>query len=594
MAEIQLGQDRDRFPGESRESAWRRLRHHLDRSNTFWLGVVLTSNLDVAHSLAQQAELNRRHAHAPFLLLQPKTPADLVRLYLEIENGPEPPGCTWIEAVHLPDSAGHSSEGELTWREAWIELLQSLNHRRDTLRSRLGGLVLVGPPLVKTLAMQVSTDLWSVLAFLSEISQPLSSSTDNKTRGLAVADDLTGIGKASRAPILQERAITYWSGEDLDEEVAEDIAFLMEADDSSLSGPLRQRLSARVEWAVEHGHLQVATVLLVRRAALRLTSGELEAGLRDIEQAIGMIRDLVAVYPPDYYRYILARSLMAVGSTLAKIGRYDEALAAEQEAVALYRELVPRLYRGELRNAADPDGYRPGLADVLYNLGITFSALGRHDEALAVEREAVALYRELAAVNPDRYRPDLARSLTSLGATLAKLGHFSEAQTDHEKSATIYEEPAVIYHELDDVNPGRYRPDLADVLHNLGITFSALGRHDEALAVEREAVALYRELAAANPGRYRPGLASVLHNLGITFSELGHHDEAMAAGREAVALYRELAATAPDRYRLDLARSLSDLADTLSALEDDASAEAARAEAAALREEEESLPGTGA
>ncbi len=50
----------------------------------------------------------------------------------------------------------------------------------------------------------------------------------------------------------------------------------------------------------------------------------------------------------------------------------------------------------------------------LNNLANTLSDLGRREEALAAAEEAVGLYRELAAARPDAFRPDLApRSTTS-------------------------------------------------------------------------------------------------------------------------------------------------------------------------------------
>jgi hypothetical protein len=54
------------------------------------------------------------------------------------------------------------------------------------------------------------------------------------------------------------------------------------------------------------------------------------------------------------------------------------------------------------------------------------SALGRPADALPVTKEAVAMYRELAAASPDRYRPDLAQSLTNLGAMFSELGRQAE------------------------------------------------------------------------------------------------------------------------------------------------------------------------
>ena len=269
----------DDLLGKSAESAWHRLRRHLDRANTFWFGVILTSNRVIADSLTERAARNRRHAKAPFLLLRPKTPFELANLLHTIEGGPKPPGCTWVEAVHLPDSEANDSEDSLTWSSAWITLLQSLNHRRDTLRSRLGGLVLLCPPLVKSHAMQVSTDLWSVLAFLAEISESPDDVREDDIRAFSPADS------DSAGSIISGSRPVYQADEDLEGDAIEDFSFLLEADDSSLVGPLRDRLSMRIEWALEHGHQQSAASLMRRRAVALTNQGKLEIALVDLARA---------------------------------------------------------------------------------------------------------------------------------------------------------------------------------------------------------------------------------------------------------------------------------------------------------------------
>ena len=94
----------------------------------------------------------------------------------------------------------------------------------------------------------------------------------------------------------------------------------------------------------------------------------------------------------------LAGSLNNLSVRLADLGRREEALAAIEEAAAIYRELA----------AARPDAFRPDLASSLNNLSVRLGDLGRREEALAAIEEAVAIYRELAAARPDAFRPDLA------------------------------------------------------------------------------------------------------------------------------------------------------------------------------------------
>ena len=256
--------------------------------------------------------------------------------------------------------------------------------------------------------------------------------------------------------------------------------------------------------------------------------------------------------------------LSNLGLRLAELARPAEALNAEQEAVAVYRELA----------AANPERYRTDLAATLNNLGKRFSQLGRPAEALPAVEEAAAIRRELAAADPDLYRPDLAATLNNLSVTLSELGRLAQA-------LAAAQEAVAIRRELTAASPDRYRPDLATSLSNLGISLSELGRPAEALPVTEETVTVYRVLAAASPDRYRPDLAAALNNLSVTLSELGRPAEALPVTEETVTVYRVLAAANPRRARcctsdrsrpgrrrvtpesLDLAHRLRDRGDVL-------------------------------
>ena len=77
------------------------------------------------------------------------------------------------------------------------------------------------------------------------------------------------------------------------------------------------------------------------------------------------------------------------------LGRREEALAAIEEAAAIYRELA----------RARPDPFLPDLAMSLNNQSVRLAGLGRREEALAAIEEAVTIRRELARARPDAFRP---------------------------------------------------------------------------------------------------------------------------------------------------------------------------------------------
>jgi tetratricopeptide (TPR) repeat protein len=91
----------------------------------------------------------------------------------------------------------------------------------------------------------------------------------------------------------------------------------------------------------------------------------------------------------------LAARVGTLGVRLSNLGRREEALAASQKAVDIYRRLAQ----------TRPDTFLPDLAMSLNNSGAMLSNLGRREEALAASQEAVDIYRRLAQTRPDAFLP---------------------------------------------------------------------------------------------------------------------------------------------------------------------------------------------
>ena len=158
-------------------------------------------------------------------------------------------------------------------------------------------------------------------------------------------------------------------------------------------------------WLTSHLNLErlrsdvrLARTLLVAIPGATVALAPLAAVLAET-----VVRD---VDPDDEIAEALRASrLDSLGIRLSAVGRRDDALAATEEAVAIYRRLAE----------AAPDAFEPDLARSLSNLGADYSGVGRRDDALAATEEAVAIYRRLAEAAPDAFEPDLAGSLSNLG-----------------------------------------------------------------------------------------------------------------------------------------------------------------------------------
>jgi tetratricopeptide (TPR) repeat protein len=274
-------------------------------------------------------------------------------------------------------------------------------------------------------------------------------------------------------------------------------------------------------------------------AKRQMDLGNREAALKASEEASAHSRKLVAEKHDTVFLSILAMSLNNVGNHLTDLGRWDEALVASRESVAIRRELA----------VANRDTFLPELAMSLNNLGLRFYHLGRHDEALPVSEEATRFQRELVARSRDDFLPVLAKSLTNLGVLYSRLGRRDEALRATEEALELHQE-------LANGNRDAFLPLLANSLSNLGNRLSDLGRPEDALLAAMDAAALYRELASRNRDAFLPDLGRSLNNLGNRLSGLDRHDEALQTSDEVLAIYRELASRNRDAFQSALAFAL--------------------------------------
>ncbi|KAF8594481.1 hypothetical protein BDV93DRAFT_515736 [Ceratobasidium sp. AG-I] len=238
-----------------------------------------------------------------------------------------------------------------------------------------------------------------------------------------------------------------------------------------------------------------------------------------------------------------------ISSRLNHEGRWAEALAATQEAVQLYRELV----------RDRPTVFAPGLAQALTNLSADLFSLGCHEDALAAAQEGIQLYRELVKNTPAVFAPKLAQAFTNRSLSLSSLGR-------HKDALAAAQEGIQLYRELVKNNPAVFAPKITQALSNLSVCLTSLGRHEDALAAAQEAIQLYRELVKNSPVVFASNLADALTNLSLSLSSLGRHKDALAAAQEGIQLYRELVKSSPAVFALDLAQALSNLSAHLTSL----------------------------
>jgi tetratricopeptide (TPR) repeat protein len=284
-------------------------------------------------------------------------------------------------------------------------------------------------------------------------------------------------------------------------------------------------------------------ILSIRQSAV----GQWETALATNEEAVVLYRELMA-RNRDAYLPELAMALNNLANRQREAGQRETALATAEQAIALRRELVTR----------DRDTFLPNLAMSLNNLAVMQSDAGKKNEALVTAQEAVVVYRELAARNRDAALSDLAMSLNTLALRQLAAKHQNEA-------LVAAHETAALYRELAGRNRDAFLPDLAMSLNNLA-TIQSDRQRETALATAWEAATLYKELAERNPDAFLSDLAVSLTTLARLQSMAEQHEAALAVAQEATAICRQLATSNYASFQERLARACGILGVTLTAL----------------------------
>ncbi|MFI1584250.1 tetratricopeptide repeat protein [Embleya sp. NPDC020630] len=253
---------------------------------------------------------------------------------------------------------------------------------------------------------------------------------------------------------------------------------------------------------------------------------------------------------PGYRLQFAKWAALTTTPLLAAAGRWDEAVALGDEAIALYRKLA-----GE--NAVDDElayGVSAACLDVATHL---WANPGLHTKSADLAVQAVDNLRALARRSPG-YRPQLAHvAATPTTAFLAAVGRWDEAEAVSDEAIGTYQ--VLVDESPDDDELGyRFAADSFEIAARLSGKPELLPR---AAALASVTVAGLRPIAVRNPA-YRPQLADWIMSPTVELAiGTGDRTAAIAQVREAIDLYVALNATDPTTYGPKLARARQRLAE---------------------------------
>jgi tetratricopeptide (TPR) repeat protein len=172
-------------------------------------------------------------------------------------------------------------------------------------------------------------------------------------------------------------------------------------------------LRAVLDWLLERGELSVGMRLAYHLRPFWEPRGLVAEGAEWLE------RLLARAEPPSTPEELEAQALHYLANPLAQLGKFDPAEAMHVERLAINRA----------------NDAQVGVLVDLINLGDLRCYQGRYDEALAIEQEALEISRSLA-----EREPSLALVLANLGETHILMDHPAEAKSFLLESQRVIEE----------------------------------------------------------------------------------------------------------------------------------------------------------
>ncbi|WP_405801063.1 hypothetical protein [Streptomyces sp. NBC_01506] len=262
-------------------------------------------------------------------------------------------------------------------------------------------------------------------------------------------------------------------------------------------------------------------------------SDELATAAADLTERLAPSRLSAFGHPAEH-----ALIHLKLGRRLNQARRYEKAAPAFADAVRLLRGLA----------ASDPLDFESLFAETSFELATALATAeldtpatrdpsahlaadtARLDQAAVAFREAIDVFRRLAAENPTEHQEKLVTALSTAAFLVPRLGP-SYATVD----AAL--EAVGLMRRMAEADPGEWAHELPHVLMTSAMTLT--GQHPgQARALADEAVGIARRLATESPDERVPDLVFTLSSQGAVLLRLERAEEALDVLSEAAELNR--------------------------------------------------------
>jgi len=307
------------------------------------------------------------------------------------------------------------------------------------------------------------------------------------------------------------------------------------------------------------------------QAMAQNTMGRVYSDLGQQHHALALFDQTLSIWHNLGIRQAEASTLTNIGRACNDLGRREEALKDLNEALTIWHDVDSGQRGGRMLDRKDmlrnlrqlkalrelsealpanlkEAGGRAGEANTLDNLGETYSAMGREQEAFNYFNQALAKWRDVGEQGGE------ALTLNSMGRAYADLGQ-------KQKSLQAFNQALSMSRTIGN------RQAEALTLNNTGRLYRDLGQQQTAMDYYNQALPVWRETG----NRIGEGMA--LNDIGRAYADMGQPQKALEYSEQALPIWRETGTRRGEAMTLNnMGRDYSNLGETDKALEYDSEA----------------------
>ena len=243
---------------------------------------------------------------------------------------------------------------------------------------------------------------------------------------------------------------------------------------------------------------------------------------------------LYALHGKTSKRLDIAASLNKAGHCLEGLGRYTDAIAYFERALAMIRSVHKTMVDHE------------DISLYMCDIGHVMNSAGNSEEAITILKESVEVMRNV--VRRTNNRDDLAKVLYKLGLAYESLPNYLKARDAHMESLRIWQ----------DIHGEEPFEHTAESLRAVGRVCCALEDNKNGITHLELAIAAFRDLYGEATAR--PELAYCLDELGNAYAKSSRVDKALNNQTKALHMFRQIFGS--KKAHLHVAKNLGNLAET--------------------------------